>query len=186
MITSLHSEKNVLEYAVPGGLIGVGTKLDPDLCRGDKLIGQVMGHVGKLPPVFSQIEISFNLMKRIIGCKDDESSIKKEIDKNDTNKNTTNKNTTNKKNEINEKNEKNKRKKVTTLEKDEQLMINIGSFSVTSMVLGVKENLARLILSAPVCTMEGEKIAISRNIQSHWRLIGWGEITRGKQVEIKY
>ena len=27
-------------YAVPGGLIGVGTKIDPTLCRADRMVGQ--------------------------------------------------------------------------------------------------------------------------------------------------
>jgi len=157
IITSLHSEKNILQYAVPGGLIGVGTKLDPDLCKSDKLIGQVLGHVGKLPDIYSQIEINFSLMKRIIGCKE-----------------------TPKNNEIKTKS----KNKISKLLKDEKLMLNIGSVSVNCNVSGVKEDLARLILSSPVCTMEGEKIAISRAIESHWRLIGWGKITRGKPVEI--
>jgi translation initiation factor 2 subunit 3 len=40
-IVSLCAEKNELQYAVPGGLIGVGTKIDPTLCRGDRLVGHV-------------------------------------------------------------------------------------------------------------------------------------------------
>ena len=42
-IVSLMSEKNPLQFAVPGGLIAVGTKLDPTLTRADKLVGNV-GH----------------------------------------------------------------------------------------------------------------------------------------------
>ena len=40
-IVSLFAEKNALQYAVPGGLIGVGTKIDPMLTRADRLVGQV-------------------------------------------------------------------------------------------------------------------------------------------------
>lgn len=40
-ILSLFAEENDLKYAVPGGLIGVGTKIDPSLCIADKLVGQV-------------------------------------------------------------------------------------------------------------------------------------------------
>ena len=40
-IVSLFAEKNTLKYAVPGGLIGVGTKIDPILTRSDRLVGQV-------------------------------------------------------------------------------------------------------------------------------------------------
>lgn len=40
-IVSLNSETNDLKYAVPGGLIGVGTRIDPTLCRADRLVGFV-------------------------------------------------------------------------------------------------------------------------------------------------
>ena len=40
-VVSLFAEKNDLLYAVPGGLIGVGLKVDPTLTRSDRLVGQV-------------------------------------------------------------------------------------------------------------------------------------------------
>lgn len=40
-IVSLKAEENQLIYAVPGGLIGVGTKLDPSLTKKDSLVGKV-------------------------------------------------------------------------------------------------------------------------------------------------
>lgn len=52
-IVTLLAENNQLQFAVPGGLIGVGTKIDPTLCRADRLVGQVLGAVGKLPKVFT-------------------------------------------------------------------------------------------------------------------------------------
>lgn len=52
-IVSLHAENNQLQFAVPGGLIGVGTRIDPTLCRADRLVGQVLGAVGKLPDVYA-------------------------------------------------------------------------------------------------------------------------------------
>lgn len=45
------------QYAVPGGLIGVGTQMDPTLTRADRLVGQVLGHAGTLPEVFGEIEV---------------------------------------------------------------------------------------------------------------------------------
>ncbi|KLO08031.1 translation initiation factor eIF2 gamma subunit [Schizopora paradoxa] len=68
-IVSLHAEKNRLQFAVPGGLIGVGTKIDPQKCRGDGLIGQMLGPAGRLPDVYGEIEIRFNLLRRVIGAK---------------------------------------------------------------------------------------------------------------------
>jgi translation initiation factor 2 subunit 3 len=40
-IVSLFAEQNPLQFAVPGGLIGVGTTVDPTLTRADRLVGQV-------------------------------------------------------------------------------------------------------------------------------------------------
>ncbi len=42
-IVSLFAEQNPLQFAVPGGLIGVGTTVDPTLTRADRLVGQVRG-----------------------------------------------------------------------------------------------------------------------------------------------
>lgn len=64
-VRTLCAETNVLEMAEPGGLIGVGTDIDPSLCRGDRLVGQVLGAVGSLPPVFSHLEMSVRLKKKV-------------------------------------------------------------------------------------------------------------------------
>ena len=45
-ILSLFAESNDLQFAVPGGLIGVGTMIDPTLTRADRLVGQVLGSAG--------------------------------------------------------------------------------------------------------------------------------------------
>ncbi len=68
-ILSLQAEANSLQFAVPGGLIGVGTRLDPTLTRADRLVGQVLGHRGKLPDVFGEVEIEFRLLRRLLGVK---------------------------------------------------------------------------------------------------------------------
>ena len=56
-IVSLYAEKNDLMFAVPGGLIGVGTVIDPTLTRADRLVGQVLGLKGKLPDVFIEVSV---------------------------------------------------------------------------------------------------------------------------------
>ena len=43
--------------------------MDPTLCRGDRLVGQVLGAVGALPDIFSELEISFFLLRRLLGVK---------------------------------------------------------------------------------------------------------------------
>jgi len=63
-VNSLFSEKNDLKKACPGGLIGVGTNIDPSFAKGDGLVGQVLGLVGHLPPVYSEIDMSYLLIQR--------------------------------------------------------------------------------------------------------------------------
>jgi len=151
-IVSLFAEQNSLQYAVPGGLIGVGTKIDPTLCRGDRLVGHVLGAVGTLPDIFTEIEITYFLLRRLLG-------VRTETGK--------------------------KAAKVAKLSKAEILMVNIGSLSTGGRVTAVKGEAAKITLTDPICTEVGEKIALSRRIEKHWRLIGWGTIRRGVTIQVK-
>ena len=47
----------------------MGTTVDPTLTRADRLVGQVLGEVGKLPDVFIEIEINFFLLRRLLGVR---------------------------------------------------------------------------------------------------------------------
>ena len=53
--------------------------------------------------------------------------------------------------------------------KGEILMVNIGSTSTGGRITAVRADLAKVALVAPVCTAEGEKIALSRRVDKHWR-----------------
>lgn len=48
---------------------GVGTKIDPMLCRADRMVGQVLGAVNALPDIYTEITISFFLLRRLLGVK---------------------------------------------------------------------------------------------------------------------
>ncbi|KOB71065.1 putative heterochromatin protein isoform 2 [Operophtera brumata] len=61
--------QNEPQCAVPGGLIGIGTKIEPTLCRADRLVGQVLGAVGALPGIFVKLEVSYYLLKRLLGVR---------------------------------------------------------------------------------------------------------------------
>ena len=58
---------------------------------------------------------------------------------------------------------------VQKLSKNEILMVNIGSLSSGGRVSAVKADLAKIVLTNPVCTEIGEKIALSRRVEKHWR-----------------
>lgn len=63
-ILSMFSDKNELPVALTGGLIALGTTLDPSLGRADKLVGQVIGQPGKMPEVYQSMIVSYLLVGR--------------------------------------------------------------------------------------------------------------------------
>ncbi|MHA1105107.1 MAG: translation initiation factor IF-2 subunit gamma [Promethearchaeota archaeon] len=69
-VISISQGSNRLDVAKPGGLIGLGTKLDPSMTRGDSLIGQLVGELNSLPEVISEVELEVNLLERVIGTED--------------------------------------------------------------------------------------------------------------------
>lgn len=69
-IISISQGSNKLDVAKPGGLIGLGTKLDPSVTKGDSLIGQLVGELDSLPEVISEVELEVNLLERVIGTED--------------------------------------------------------------------------------------------------------------------
>lgn len=44
--------------------------------------------------------------------------------------------------------------------------------------------LASCVYVLAVLVQEGEKIALSRRVDKHWRLIGWGQIRQGDRTDI--
>jgi len=65
-VVSLSVKGGPLERAVPGGLVGVGTLLDPSLTKGDNLIGNVVGKPETLPPTRKEIKIDTHLFDKVI------------------------------------------------------------------------------------------------------------------------
>jgi len=123
----------------------------------------VLGAVGKLPDIYTELEINYFLLRRLLGVKSDDK----------------------------------KQTKVTKLAKGEVLMVNIGSTSTGGRVLDIKADLAKISLLTPACTDLGEKVALSRRIDKHWRLIGaraptrlaltapgWGAVRRGTVLDV--
>lgn len=66
-VTEINKGHKKVHIATPGGLLAIGTKLDPAITKSDMLAGQVLGHVGKLPPVWEKMWFSVTLMERVVG-----------------------------------------------------------------------------------------------------------------------
>jgi translation initiation factor 2 subunit 3 len=66
-VRSLQAGGEFVEEATPGGLVGVGTGLDPSLTKGDGLAGQIAGPPGTLPPTWDAFTMEVDLLDRIVG-----------------------------------------------------------------------------------------------------------------------
>jgi translation initiation factor 2 subunit 3 len=69
-IVSLHAgERNVKETTC-GGLVGVGTLLDPSYSKADGLNGNIAGKTGTLPPILPELTLETHILERAVGTKE--------------------------------------------------------------------------------------------------------------------
>ena len=59
-VKSLQSDTRQLDFAFPGGLIGVGLTIDPSLTKNNGMVGQVLGEIGS-SPVYEVLKLNINL-----------------------------------------------------------------------------------------------------------------------------
>ena len=69
-VTSLMSSAGLTERVHPGGLIAVGTTLDPFYTRSDSLVGAVLGMPNELPPVFETLNMDVKLFDTAVGTQE--------------------------------------------------------------------------------------------------------------------
>jgi translation initiation factor 2 subunit 3 len=67
-ITALISGGQNLDVLKPGGLVAIGTSLDPSLAQADGLTGRLVGTAGTLPPVSQKIRVKATLLDRVLGA----------------------------------------------------------------------------------------------------------------------
>ena len=70
-IIGLMSGNDKIEQANPGGSIAILTDLDPSIVKSDSLTGNVVSMEGKAPEVFSDLSLEVNLLKRVVGTRED-------------------------------------------------------------------------------------------------------------------
>lgn len=66
-IISLQAGGRDVEEATCGGLIGVGTLLDPALTKADGFVGNVVGKPNNMPPVLDHLSLDIELFETVIG-----------------------------------------------------------------------------------------------------------------------
>jgi translation initiation factor 2 subunit 3 len=163
-IVSLRAENNSLEFAVPGGLIGVGLTLDPSTCRADKLAGQVIGLPGTLPDVYYQLTVCVTLFQRLLGVqvegpgdtKIQPLRLKEVLMVN-----------------------------VGATSTGAQIQgLQVVAQQVPETQAAGQMYFANLLLKYPVCTSVQERIALSRKLDDRWKLVGWAVILKGDKIQM--
>ena len=70
-ITSLGTAAGIVESVKPGGLVAIGTNLDPTMTRSDSFIGSVIGKPGTLPENSTDIKLDVSLFDSAVGTTED-------------------------------------------------------------------------------------------------------------------
>ena len=136
-ITGIVQGDSPVDEAVPGGLLGLETELDPSLVKSDGLAGNVLGRKGELPETTEELELDVELMDTLIGSGEE--------------------------------------MEIENIKEHEALMVNVGTTKSAGVVTQAGDDV-KLNLKMPVCAEVGDRVAISRQIDSRWRLIGHGKI----------
>ncbi len=153
-IRSLQAGSNSVDSVRPGGLIGVGTGLDPSFTKGDSLGGQVAGEPGTLPPTREDFEMTVELLDRVVGSEERSSSGRSsgQGPREDENGG------------------------VEEISTGEPLMLTVGTATTVGAVTSARDGECEVKLKRPVCAADGAKIAINRRVGARWRLIGVGTL----------
>ncbi|MHB8633373.1 MAG: translation initiation factor IF-2 subunit gamma [Thermoplasmatota archaeon] len=72
-VLSLMCGSEAVQAAGPGGLIAIGTELDPAVTKADNLVGRLLGHPGKLPKTLDRVTLQVKLLERVVGAEDEAS-----------------------------------------------------------------------------------------------------------------
>lgn len=63
-VQSLMEEADKLEVATAGGLVAIGTTLDPSLMKSDAFVGSVVGRKGEMPDAVDVIKVKYSMLER--------------------------------------------------------------------------------------------------------------------------
>ncbi|HEX7818512.1 MAG TPA: translation initiation factor IF-2 subunit gamma, partial [Nitrososphaeraceae archaeon] len=69
-ISSLGTGAGIVQVVKPGGLVALGTTLDPYIVKSDSLIGSLVGLPDSLPPDIYDVTIELNLFETAVGTQE--------------------------------------------------------------------------------------------------------------------
>ena len=70
-ITSIMTGGKFVEEAGPGGLLAIGTELDPAMTKSDAFVGKIVGRPGSLPEPSERLRLKVHLLEKAVGTIDE-------------------------------------------------------------------------------------------------------------------
>ncbi|MBU3923906.1 MAG: translation initiation factor IF-2 subunit gamma [Nanoarchaeota archaeon] len=145
-IVSMQKGKYSIKETTQGGSIAIETELDPSLTKADSLSGGIASYEGTLPEITENIKIKYTLFDEVFGT--------------------------------------GKHEPVQPLKPNEMLMLSLNTSITVGQITKIhpqptadsRQPTIDLSLKIPVVPLKKESIGIARNLNNHWRLIGFGEI----------
>ena len=67
-------------------------------------------------------------------------------------------------------------KQVEALKTNEMLLLSINTSITVGTIIKIRGDEAELFLKIPIVPFQHDNLGLARNIQGHWRLIGWGKL----------
>ncbi len=69
-VISLETDNNIINTINPGGLVAIGTDIDPYYTKNDMLAGNILGKLGTLPDVYTEINLNYTELNEFEGSWD--------------------------------------------------------------------------------------------------------------------
>ncbi len=66
-VYTLGTGAGITDRVGPGGLVAVGTELDPAFTKNDQMVGSVIGKPSSLPPVWEHVTLDHELFESVVG-----------------------------------------------------------------------------------------------------------------------
>ena len=66
-VSSLQTGAGSTDRVGPGGLVAIGTHLDPTFIKSDQMVGSVIGKPGTLPPTWEHVTLDLDLFETAVG-----------------------------------------------------------------------------------------------------------------------
>lgn len=158
-VVSLFTGKTPLKEAVRGGLIGIGTLLDPTLTRTDRMVGMCIGRVGSLPRARQIFNVKVRLLKFALGMASDGDADGQRRQFGDLGGSQVNDTLS--------------QERVKPMQVGEMLQIAIGAGSQrATVVTKLAKNVFTLKIRTPACVLDGQPMTLSRSVRGSLRIIG--------------